>query len=267
MYAFELQQPKDLQQAITMLAIPDSRPLAGGQSLVAALKLRLSAPAVLVDLGALEELRGIHCDGAVLQAGAASRHAQVAESALVAQAIPALAELAGGIGDAQVRNMGTLGGSLANNDPAACYPCAVLGLGASIQTDRRSIGADDFFTGMYETALEADELITAVRFPIPRQAAYVKFHNPASRFALVGVFVARFDDGVRVAVTGCADHVFRSSALEAALAADFSPQAARAVTISAADLSTDLHASAAYRAHLIPVLAGRAVAKALEKAG
>jgi carbon-monoxide dehydrogenase medium subunit len=262
MYAFELHQPKSVAEAVALLGNPDSRPLAGGQSLVAAMKLRLAAPASLVDLGGIAELRGICRDEGALVIGAGTSHAAIAGSTEVKQAIPALADLAGGIGDAQVRNLGTLGGSLANNDPAACYPAAVLGLDAVIRTDRRSIAAADFFKGMYETALEPDEIITAVQFPIPEKAAYVKFLNPASRFALAGVFVSRGAGGVRVAVTGCAGSVFRATAIEQALTADFSPDAAKAVRMAADGLSSDLHASAAYRAHLIPVLAGRAVAKA-----
>jgi carbon-monoxide dehydrogenase medium subunit len=176
--------------------------------------------------------------------------------------LPALAQLAGGIGDRQVRALGTLGGSIANNDPAADYPAALLALNATVVTDRRRIGADAFFVGMYETALEPGELIVAVEFPMPERAAYEKFNNPASRFALTGVFVAKFAGSVRVAVTGAASSVFRAATLEAALAANFSPQAARGVTIAGDELNTDMHASAAYRAHLIPVLAARAVARA-----
>lgn len=263
MYAFELHQPKSVKEAIALLGEPDSRALAGGQSLIAAMKLRLASPASLVDLGGLADLRGIRREGNALVIGAGTRHAEVAESAEVRQTIPALASLAGDIGDVQVRNLGTIGGSLANNDPAACYPAAVLALNASIQTDRRKIAADDFFKGMFETALEPDEIITSVHFPIPARAGYVKFVNPASRYALVGVFVSQGDSGVRVAVTGCAGCVFRATDIERALAAAFLPGAAQAVRVSADDLSSDMHASAAYRAHLIPVIAGRAVAKAL----
>lgn len=265
MYAFELHQPKSVSEAVALLADPDSRPLAGGQSLVAAMKLRLAAPARLVDLGGIAELRGIRREDGALVIGAGTCHADITASAEVRQAIPALAYLAGEIGDIQVRNLGTLGGSLANNDPAACYPAAALGLNATVRTNQRDIPADDFFTGMYETALEPAEIITEVRFPVPDKAAYIKFVNPASRFALVGVFVARSDDGrVRVAVTGCAGCAFRATDLEQALEADFSPDAARAVQVAPDGLSSDLHASAAYRAHLIPVLAGRAVAEALQ---
>lgn len=263
MYAFQLHQPKSMNEAVSLLSEPESKPLAGGQTLVATMKLRLAATDKLVDLGAIPELRGIRQEGNSIVIGAMTRHAEVAESALVKQAIPALALLAGGIGDRQVRNLGTLGGSVANSDPAACYPAAVLGLGATIQTDRRQIAADDFFRGLYDTALEEGELITSISFPISRRAGYEKFRNPASRFALVGVFVADTDAGVRVAVTGCADCVFRSTELEQALAQSFTPEAAKAVRLSSDGLNSDLHASADYRAHLIPVIASRAVAQAL----
>ncbi|OWW19303.1 FAD binding domain-containing protein [Noviherbaspirillum denitrificans] len=265
MYAFELHRPNSVKEAVALLANPDCRPLAGGQSLIAAMKLRLSAPAALVDLGAIAELRGIRREGDRLVIGALTHHADIAASDEVRQSIPALAWLAGEIGDLQVRNLGTLGGSLANNDPAACYPAAVLGLNATVRTDRRAIAADDFFKGMYETALEPGELITAVEFPVPDEAAYIKFVNPASRFALVGIFVGREKGGsVRVAATGCAGCAFRVTDLEKALEKDFSPDAAKAVRISPDGLSSDLHASASYRAHLIPVLAARAVAKSME---
>ncbi|WP_019142495.1 FAD binding domain-containing protein [Noviherbaspirillum massiliense] len=265
MYAFQLHQPKSLSEVAALLADPDAQPLAGGQSLVAAMKLRLASPGSLVDLGGIPELRGIRREGDAILIGAMTRHAEVAASEEVRQAIPALAYLAGDIGDRQVRNMGTIGGSLANNDPAACYPAAVLALGATIRTSSREIAADDFFLGMYETALTHDEIISAVSFPIPRRAAYMKFINPASRFALVGVFVSQDTAGaVRVAVTGCAGCAFRATELEQALSADFSPEAAKSVRIAPGGLNSDLHASAEYRAHLIPVLAGRAVARALE---
>ncbi len=227
------------------------------------MKLRLANPEQLVDLGAVKELSGIRREGSTLVIGAMTKHAEVAGSADVRAAIPALAELAGGIGDRQVRNLGTLGGSIANNDPAACYPAAVLALGATVQTTRRKIAADDFFTGMFATALDEGELVTAVHFPQPRKAAYVKFRQPASRFALVGVFVAQLDSGVRVAVTGGGNGVFRHAGLEQALGRSFTPEAAAGVKVSSEGLSSDLHASAAYRANLIGVLTQRAVAKAL----
>jgi carbon-monoxide dehydrogenase medium subunit len=202
-------------------------------------------------------------EGNALVIGAMTRHADVASNADVKSAIPALADLAGGIGDRQVRAMGTIGGSLANNDPAACYPAGALALNATIQTTQRKIAADDFFQGLFATALKDDELITGVSFPIPKKAAYLKFKQPASRFALIGVFVAQTDSGVRVAVTGGGSGVFRHAGLEQALAQSFTPEAAAAVKIDAGDLSSDLHASAAYRANLISVMTQRAVAKAL----
>jgi len=261
MYAFEYRQAKSVAEAQSLLASSGGRPLAGGQSLVAAMKLRLAQPGTVVDLGAIPDLKGIRRDGNALVIGAMSRHAEVAASAAVRDAIPALAALAEGIGDRQVRNMGTLGGSIANNDPAADWPSAVVALGATVNTSRRAIPGDQFFTGMYETALAPDEIITSVSFPLPQKAAYEKFPNPASRFALVGVFVARLADGsVRVAVTGAASAVFRATTLEAALAKAFTPESARGAKVDAAGLSQDLHGSPDYRAHLIGVLASRAVA-------
>ncbi|MBY4896488.1 xanthine dehydrogenase family protein subunit M [Cupriavidus sp. AU9028] len=264
MYAFEFQRPADLQATVAMLqADPDAKVVAGGQSLIAAMKLRLAAPSALVDINRLPGIRDIRFEGESLVVGAGARHADVAEHPDIRRRLPALASLAGRIGDRQVRALGTLGGSIANNDPAACYPAALLALNATVQTDRRTIAADDFFTGMYETALAPDELIVAVRFPVPEHAAYVKFRNPASHFALVGVMVARTGGAVRVAVTGAADHVFRCEPLEQALSASFTADAARGVTIPADGLNGDLHASPEYRAHLIPVLAARAVEQAL----
>jgi carbon-monoxide dehydrogenase medium subunit len=224
------------------------------------MKMRLAVPGTLVDLSGIPELRGIRKEGDALVIGAMTRHAEVAASAVVNGAIPALAALAEGIGDRQVRNMGTIGGSLANNDPAACYPAAVLALNATVHTNTRTIPADQFFKGMYETALAEGEIITAVSFPIPKKAAYVKFPQPASRFALVGVFVAQTVAGVRVAVTGAASSVFRAAKIEDALTKSFSADAARAVKVDAAGLNQDLHGSPAYRAHLVAVLAARAVA-------
>lgn len=238
----------------------DDKFLAGGQSLLGAIKLGLAAPSGLVDVRRLPELQGIKADGKTVHIGAAMTHAAVAASADVQRAIPALADLAGRIGDRQVRNAGTLGGSLANNDPAACYPAATLGLGATLHTQRRAIAADDFFQGLFTTALEDGELITAVSFPVPQAAGWQKFKQPASRFSLVGVFVARFAAGVRVAVTGAGPGVFRCAELEQALTRDWSPAAARAVTVGADGLNTDLHGTAAFRAALIPELAARAVA-------
>jgi carbon-monoxide dehydrogenase medium subunit len=258
MYPFEYHLPQTQGEALSACQ-GDSRYLAGGQSLVQAMKLRLSASERLVDLRAVPGLDGISCDQNGLTIGAMVRHAEVARSPLVHQHLPALADLAAGIGDPMVRSMGTLGGSLANADPAACYPAAVLGLGATVHTSSRSIAADAFFTGLYGTALEAGELITAVTFPLPTRAAYVKFKQPASRFALVGVFLAQGGPGVRVAVTGAKDFVFRVAEIEAALEQRFEAGAAKACTVSAQGLLSDLHASAAYRAAMIPVLAARAV--------
>jgi len=264
MYSFEYQRPADRAAAAAALQ-SDSRYLAGGQSLVQAMKLRLSSSERLVDLGGVADLKGIKVDGSNVVIGAMTTHAAVALSAEVQRALPALAELAGGIGDQMVRNMGTLGGSIANADPAACYPAAVLGLGATVQTNQRSIPGDQFFTGLYGTALNEGELITAVSFPIPQKAAYIKFKQPASRFALVGVFVAKTAAGVRVAVTGAKASVFRAKALEDALTASFTPEAAKAVKIPAADINADLHATAEYRAAMISVMASRAVAAALAR--
>ena len=261
MYAVEYREPKSLADAAAMLASSGGRPLAGGQSLIAAMKLRLSQPGTLVDLAGIGELKGIRRDGDRLVIGAMTRHAEVAASDIVKAAMPALAALAEGIGDRQVRNMGTLGGSLANNDPAADWPAAVVGTGASVRTHRRAIPADEFVKGMFETALAPDEILTAVEFPVLAGAAYAKFPNPASRFALVGVFVSRAANGtVRVAVTGAAPSVFRAAAIEDALARSFTPAAAKAVAIDPAGLSSDLHGSAEYRAHLVSVMASRAVA-------
>jgi carbon-monoxide dehydrogenase medium subunit len=261
MYSFELHQAKSVSDAAALLAKSGGRPLAGGQSLLPAMRLRLAQPGALVDLSGIAELRGIRKERDALVIGATTRHAEVAESADVKATIPALAALAEGIGDRQVRNMGTLGGSIANGDPAADWPAGVVGLGATIVTNKRSIPADAFFTGLYETALGSDEIVTSVSFPVPRKAAYAKFAQPASRFALVGVFVAQLGDGsVRVAVTGAAPSVFRCKPLEDALGASFTVDAARAVKIDPNGLNRDLHGSPEYRAHLVSVLAGRAVA-------
>jgi aerobic carbon-monoxide dehydrogenase medium subunit len=262
MYAFEYQRAKSVADAAAGLAKSGGKALAGGQSLVGAMKLRLANPGTVVDLGGIAELKGIKKEGDTIVIGAMTTHADVAASAAVKQAIPALAAMAEGIGDRQVRNRGTLGGALANNDPAADYPAAVLGLGATVQTNKRKIAADDFFKGMYETALAGDEIITAVSFPIPKKAAYMKFPQPASRFALVGVFVAQTGAGVRVAVTGAASHVHRATAIEAALAKNFTADAAKSVKIPPAHLNSDLHGSAEYRAHLVSVMAARAVTAA-----
>ena len=264
MYSFEYQRPADRAAAVAALQ-GDARYLAGGQSLIQAMKLRLSSSDTLVDLGGIADLKSIKVEGNKVTIGAMCTHAAVARSAEVQKAIPALAELAGGIGDPMVRNMGTIGGSIANADPAADYPAAVLGLGATIQTDKRSIAADDFFTGLYETALQPGELIVAVSFPTAQKAAYVKYKQPASRFALVGVFVAQTGGGVRVAVTGAKSHVFRCQEIEAALAQNFSAAAAKAVKLPATDINADLHGSAEYRAAMISVMASRAVDQVLAR--
>lgn len=263
MYAIDYRKPKTLAEATKALAESGGKALAGGQSLVAAMKLRLAQPGTVVDLGGLAELKGIRKEGNALVIGALARHAEIAASPVVKGAIPALCALAEGIGDRQVRNMGTIGGSIANSDPAADWPAAVVACNATVVTDKRSIPADQFFKGMFETALEAHEIVTAISFPLPRQSAYAKFPNPASRFALVGVFVAKFADGsVRVAVTGAGPSVFRASALEAALAKSFTPEAAKGASVDARGLNNDLHGSPEYRAHLIGVMAARAVAAA-----
>ncbi len=260
---FESHRPSTIEEALAALAASDdARALAGGQSLLPSMKLGLAAPADLVDLSGIEGLREISATKSLVKIGAMATHAQVAAADAVQRTIPALARLADGIGDPAIREVGTIGGSLANNDPAACYPAAALALGATIHTDRREIAADAFFTGLYETALEPGELITAVSFPIPRASGYEKFKQPASGFALVGVFVARSDSGVRAAVTGSAACVFRSAELESALGSDWSPSACEKVAIPADGLNGDIHASAAYRAQLIRVLAARAVRQA-----
>lgn len=263
MYQFTFERPASLADATRGAAGGNTRVLAGGQTLLASMKLRLANPEKLVDLGAIAELAGIRREGNAFVIGAMTRHAVVAANAEVQSAIPALAELAGGIGDRQVRAMGTIGGSLANNDPAACYPAGALALNATIRTATRTIAADDFFQGMFATALQEGEIITAVSVPIPKRAAYIKFKQPASRFALIGVCVAQTDAGVRVAVTGGGNGVFRHTGLEQALARSFTTEAAAAVKVDASELSSDLHASAAYRANLVSVLTQRAVAKAL----
>jgi carbon-monoxide dehydrogenase medium subunit len=227
------------------------------------MKMRLVSPSDLIDLGGIAELRGIKIDGGTLTIGAMTSHADVAASGEVKKAIPALARLAGEIGDRMIRNLGTIGGSVANNDPAADYPAGLLGLGATINTNKRKIAADQFFKGMYETALESGEIITSVSFPVPKRAGYAKFKNPASRYAMVGVFVSEGAGGVRVAVTGAGPSVFRVPTMEKALAAKFSADAIANVQVSATGLNNDLHATAEYRAHLVTVMAKRAVEQAL----
>jgi len=264
MYEFNYHKPGSVSEAAAAVkGASDGALMAGGQTILPTMKQRLASPSDVVDLGGIADLKGISVDGSTVVIGAMTRHADVAGSAEVAGAIPALAALAEGIGDPQVRNRGTIGGSVANNDPAADYPAACLGLGATIVTDSREIAAEDFFTGMFETALQEGEIITAVRFPVPEAAAYMKFPNPASRYALVGVMVARTGGGVRVAVTGAgADGVFRAAELESALSGNFSAGALDGVAVSPDGLNTDIHASAEYRAHLVGVMAKRAVAAA-----
>lgn len=262
MYAFTYERPATLADA-TKLAAAGHKVLAGGQTLLASMKLRLAQPGQIADLGGITEMSGIKKDGNSIVIGAMTRHADVATNADVKAAIPALADLAAHIGDRQVRAMGTLGGSVANNDPSACYPAALLALNATVHTTKRKIAADDFFQGMFTTALAEDELITAVSFPTVKRAAYLKFKQPASRFALIGVFVAQTDGGVRVAVTGGGNGVFRHQGLEAALGKSFTAAAAAAVAVDASDLSSDIHASAAYRANLISVQTQRAVTQML----
>lgn len=263
MHAFQYHRPSSLKEALAA-AKGEAKFLAGGQSLVQAMKLRLAAPTDLVDLASLKELAGIKVSASAVEIGAMTRHADVAGSADVRKAIPALAALAGMIGDRQVRHMGTIGGSLANNDPAADYPAAVLGLGATLTTNKRKIEGDQFFKGLYETALEPGELITSVSFPVPKRAAYMKFKNPASRFAIVGVFVADFGGTVRVGVTGAGPCAFRQTEMEKALAAKFAPESVAGIKVKPDGLNSDLHASAEYRAHLITVMAKRAVEAALK---
>ncbi len=265
MYNFTYHRASGLRQATNMLGkFEEAKLLAGGQTLLPTMKLRLASPSHIIDLNKIEGISDIEMKGRNIVIGALTRHADVANSPVVKQAIPALAELAGMIGDPAVRHRGTIGGSIANNDPNADYPAACLALGAIITTTKRKIAADEFFKGLFETALEPDEIVTKVTFPIPKKAAYQKFRNPASRFALVGVFVAKRPSEVRVAVTGAgASGVFRVPEFEAALKKRFSPKSLEGMSIPADDLASDIHGSAEYRAHLVGVLARRAVAAAL----
>ena len=264
MYEFDYHRPASLDEVANLLgAHAEAKIVAGGMSLVPTLKLRLAKPSDLVDLAAIASLRGISDEGDALVIGAMTRHAEVNRSALVKAGIPALAALAAMIGDPAVRNRGTIGGSIANNDPAADYPAALVGLGATVRTTSREIAADDFFTGMFETALAPTEIVTSVRLPKPQAAAYQKFKNPASRYAIVGVYVAKTAGGVRVAVTGASQNgVFRHTAMEQALSANFSPDAIANIVTPADGLNGDIHASAEYRAHLVGVMAKRAIARA-----
>ncbi|MGH8681707.1 MAG: FAD binding domain-containing protein [Burkholderiales bacterium] len=264
MYAFDYQKVKSVADAAAALGKnPEAKLLAGGQTLIASMKLRLANPGQVVDLGDVPELKGIKASGSAVTIGAMTRHAEVASSAEVKKAIPALAALASGIGDRMVRNMGTIGGSVANNDPAADYPAALVALGATVHTNKRKIAAEDFFKGMFETALQAGEIITAVEFPVAKRAAYIKFKNPASRYAIVGVFVADTGSGVRVAVTGAGPKVFRVPEMEKALGSKFAADSVANIKIPDKGLNSDIHASAEYRAHLVTVMAKRAVAAAL----
>jgi carbon-monoxide dehydrogenase medium subunit len=263
MYDFHYEKPATIADAVRLLGDPEAKALAGGQTFLPVLKQRLNRPSVVVDISGLG-LTFIRREGNAIVVGGMTRHGMIAASPEIRASIPGLAKMAGWIGDIQVRHCGTLGGSLANNDPAACYPAAVLALGATVVTDRRRIGADEYFQGMFTTALEADELITSVEFPIPSRSNYEKFRNPASRYAMVGVFVASGQAGVRVAVTGAGQGgVFRHAAFESALSARFAPAALAGIETPAADLVGDIHASAEYRAHLIGVMARRAVAGAV----
>ena len=265
MYAFTFHRPTTVRQAASLLAKQEeAKLLAGGHTLIPTMKLRLAGPPQIIDMSKIEGLTGIEVKGRSISIGAMTPHAEVANSPQVREAIPALAVLAGGIGDPAVRHRGTIGGSIANDDPNADYPAACLGLGATIVTNKRRIKADDFFKGLFETALENDEIITKVLFPVPQKAGYVKFPNPASRFALVGVFVSKRSSEIRVAVTGAgASGVFRVPSFEEALKKRFSPKSLEGLSIPADGMSSDIHGSAEYRAHLVGVLARRAVAAAV----
>jgi carbon-monoxide dehydrogenase medium subunit len=260
MYEFKYHKPGTVEDALAARNnASDSTFLAGGMTLLPTMKQRLASPSDLVDIGGIAGLSGITVDGGTVTIGATTTHAEVAASADVQKAIPALAYLAGLIGDPMVRHRGTIGGSNANNDPAADYPAALVGLGATIKTNKREIAADDFFTGLFETSLEDGELVTSISFPVPKRAGYSKFPQPASRYALVGVFVAETDSGVRVAVTGAGACVYRVPEMEAALASNFASDAVAGISVSDVGLNSDLHGSAEYRAHLVTVMAKRAV--------
>lgn len=261
MYAFDFERPKTIAEAVKAMSREDAQALGGGQTLIPTLKQRLASPSVLVSLNGIKEMIGIRKEGDTLIIGGATPHAVVAKEA--ASAYPALAALAGAIGDPSVRSRGTIGGSVANNDPAADYPAAVLASGATVVTNARKIAADDFFQGLFTTALDTGEIITEIRFPIPAKANYQKFQQPASRFALTGVFVAKSAGGVRVAVTGASeDGVFRWTDAEKALTPNFAASAIAGLKVSPDGMIADLHGTANYRAHLVKVLTGRAVAAA-----
>jgi aerobic carbon-monoxide dehydrogenase medium subunit len=267
MYSFTYHRPETLRQAVNLLSKnEDAKLLAGGHTLLPTMKLRLAKPSDLIDISGIEGLVGITLKGRSIEIGAMTRHNDVHTSSVVQQNAPVLAKLAGMIGDPAVRHMGTIGGSVANNDPTADYPAACLGLGATIITNKRRIKADDFFTGMFSTALEPTEIITKISFPLPKKAAYQKFRNQASRYALVGVFVSKRGSDIRVAVTGAGGNgVFRVPSFEEALKKRFSPKSLEGLTIPADGLNSDIHGSAEYRAHLVGVLARRAVAEAIGK--
>jgi len=261
MYSFEFVKAASLQEAEAADG-DEVVVMAGGQTLIPTLKQRLASHEKIVDLSDVKDLKGIKVSGGTVTIGAMTTHAEVAANKDVAKAIPALAALAEGIGDPAVRNRGTIGGSIANNDPAADYPAAVVGLGATVTTNKREIAGDDFFEGLFETALDGGEIVTSVSFPVPKKAAYSKFPNPASRYAIVGVFTAETKDGARVAVTGARDCVFRIGDMESALGGKWSADAVADISIGASGLNADIHASAEYRAHLVTVMAKRAVAAA-----
>jgi carbon-monoxide dehydrogenase medium subunit len=260
MYDFAYHKPASIADAVKLLAAdPEAKLVSGGHTLLPALKHRLNKPSSLIDLSGIADLKGIKKVGNSIVIGALTRHVEVATSEIVAAAIPALAYMASHIGDNQVRNRGTIGGSVSNNDPAADYPGAVLGLGATVHTSKRKIAADDFFQGMFTTALEADEILTAIEFPIPEKAGYAKMKNPASRYVMAGAFVSKGPMGVRVVINGAGPGVFRQSAMEAALAASWAPGAVAGVKQDADGLNSDIHGSAEYRAHLVGVMAKRAI--------
>lgn len=263
MYNFDYHRPKNVADAVAALKkASDGKLIAGGQTLLPTLKMRLAQPSDLIDLSGVSELQGIKLEGKTLTIGAMTKHNDVATSSEVAKAIPGLSEMAKLIGDPQVRHLGTLGGSIANADPAADYPAAIIGLNATIKTSQRTIAGDEFFKGIFTTALKDDEIIVSVSFQVPDKSGYEKFRNPASRFAMVGVFVAKSGGGVRVAVTGAGPSVFRVKAMEEALAKDFSGKAIENIKVPASGLNADIHGSAEYRAHLVTVMAKRAVAGA-----
>jgi carbon-monoxide dehydrogenase medium subunit len=260
MYNFNYHQAKSVDDASKLVTgVEEGKLMAGGMTLIPTLKQRLAKPSDVIDLGKIADLKGIKKDGNNIVIGAMTRHFDVAKSDVVKSAIPGLAGLAAHIGDPAVRNRGTIGGSIANNDPAADYPSAVVALNATVITNKRKIAGDDFFKGLFETALEPGEIVTAVSFPIPEKSAYMKFPNPASRYAIVGVYVAKTGGAVRVAVTGAGSVVFRQKDMEAALSKSFTPDAIKSVVQKQDDLNADIHASAEYRAHLVNVMARRAV--------